>query len=171
MTGLLKSLLQITLLRRDPSALPASIVLLILLATAYAISSALQSWMLHGGDRLLVRTAADLGLTLVTFWLVLAVTRRGHRYRQTISAVLGAAVLMTPLVLLLLALKDPAAVSYPVALLAWAGSVGVIVWFTLIVAHILKSALEVGFVTSIAIAITYLLTSAAVLTRLFPESA
>ena len=171
MTELLNSLLQIALLRRNPSALPASVALLVVLAAAYAGSSALQSWMLHGGDRLLARTATDLGLTLAMFWLVLAVTRRGYRYRQTISAVLGAAALMTPLIVLLLALKDPAAVNYPVALLAWAGSVGVIVWFTLIVAHILRSALEVGFVTSVAIALTYLIASAAVLKRLFPESA
>jgi len=150
--------------------LPASTVLLLLMAAAYAAGSALQSWMLHGADRMLARTVADLLLTLATFWFVLAVTRRGYRFRQTMSAVLGTAALMTPLVMLLLALKDPAAASYPVALLAWAGSIGVIVWYTLVVGHILKSALEVGFVTSIAISVTYLIASAAVLTRLFPET-
>ena len=171
MRELVKSLVQIACLRRDPSALPASAVLLVLLAAAYAAGSALQSWMLHGADRVLARTAADLVLTLATFWFVLAVTRRGHRFRQTMSAVLGTAALMTPLIMLLLALKDPAAASYPVALLAWAGSIGVIVWYTLVVGHILKSALEVGFVTSIAISVTYLIASAALLTRLFPETA
>lgn len=171
MTEVLNSLVQIALLRRDPGTLPASATLLVLMAAAYAGSSALQSWMLHGGDRLLARTAVDLGLTLAMFWFVLVVTGRGHRCRQTISAVFGTAALMTPLIMLLLALKDPAAASYPVALLAWAGSIGVIVWYTLIVGHILRSALEVGFVTSIAIAITYLTASAALLTRLFPETA
>lgn len=171
MSQVLNSLVQIALLRRDPSSLPASVTLLALTAAAYAGASALQSWMLHGGDRLLGRTIVDLGLTLALFWIVLAVTGRGHRYGQTISAVLGIAALLTPLIMLLLALKDPAAASYPVALVAWAGSIGVIVWYTLIVGHILRSALEVGFVTSLAISVTYLIASAALLTRLFPQAA
>lgn len=95
----------------------------------------------------------------------------GTATSQTISAVLGTAALLTPLIMLLLALKDPAAASYPVALVAWAGSIGVIVWYTLIVGHILRSALEVGFVTSLAISVTYLIASAALLTRLFPQAA
>ena len=113
--------------------------------------------MLYSDDRLLARTAADLGLTLATFWLVLAVTRRLHRYRQTMNAVLGTSVLLTPLLMLLIALQQPAEMYYPVKLVAWAASIGVIVWYTLIVGHILKSALEIGFVTSIAIAITTVL--------------
>lgn len=170
MLEVLSSLVQIACLRRDPSALPASLALLIVMAAAYVGSSALQSWMLHDDDRLLARTAVDLGLTLGMFWMVLTVTRRQHRYRQTMSAVLGTSVLLTPLVLLLLALQQPAATYYPIALVAWAGSVGVIVWYTLIVGHILRSALEVGFVTSIAIAVTFLIASAAVLTKLFPDT-
>ena len=168
MTQVLISLVEIARLRRDPSVLPASIVLLVVMATAYAGSSALQSWMLYSDDRLLARTAVDLGLTLVTFWLVLAVTRRLYRYRQTMSAVLGTSLLLTPLLMLLIALQQPAEMFYPVKLMAWAASIGVIVWYTLIVGHILRSALEIGFVTSIAIAITTVLAANAVLTKLFP---
>lgn len=171
MTGVLSSLVEIARLRRDPGALPASVEVLVVMTVFYAGSSALQSWMLHDGDRLLARTAADVGLTFLMFWILLAVTGRGHRFPQTMGAVLGTSVLLTPLVLLLLGLKGLAASYYPIALLAWAGSVGVIVWYTLIVGHILRSALEVGFVTSIAIAMTYLIASAAVLKRLFPEAA
>lgn len=171
MTQVLVSLIEIARLRRDPSALPASITLLVVIAIAYAGSSALQSWLLYAGDRLFARTAADLGLTLAMFWLVLAVTRRLYRYRQTMNAVLGTSVLLTPLLMLLIALQQPAEMYYPVKLLAWAGSIGVIVWYTLIVGHILRSALEIGFVTSIAIAITTVIAANAVLSRLFPVTA
>ena len=170
MTQVLISLVEIARLRRDPSALPASIVLLVILAVAYAGSSALQSWLLHD-DRLLARTAADLGLMLAIFWIVLALTRRLYRYRQTMNAVLGISVLLTPLLMLLIALQQPAEMYYPVKLVAWAGSIGVIVWYTLIVANILRSALEIGFVTSIAIAITTVITANAILGRLFAASA
>ncbi len=170
MIQVLISLVEIARLRRDPGALPASIVLLVIMAAAYAGSSAVQSWLLHEDDRLLARTAADLGLTLAIFWLVLAVTRRLYRYRQTMNALLGTSVLLTPLLMLLIAMQQPAEIYYPIKLLAWAGSIAVIVWYTLIVGHILRSALEIGFVTSIAIAITSVIASNSVLIKLFPES-
>ena len=171
MIQVLISLVDIARLRRDPGALPHSIVLLVIMAIAYAGSSAVQSWLLHEDDRLLARTAADLGLTLAIFWLVLAVTRRLYRYRQTMNALLGTSVLLTPLLMLLIAMQQPAEIYYPIKLLAWAGSIAVIIWYTLIVGHILRSALEVGFVTSIAIAITSVIASNSVLIKLFPDSA
>ena len=69
MTQLLRSLFQIALLRRDPGVLPASIVLAALLAIAYAVMSALQSWILYGSDRIVMRTAVDLGLSLALVWV------------------------------------------------------------------------------------------------------
>lgn len=171
MTQVLISLVEIARMRRDPSVLPASIVLLVIMAIVYAASSALQSWLLYEDDRLLARTLADLGLMLAIFWLVLALTRRLYRYRQTMNAVLGISVLLTPLLMLLIALQQPAEMYYPVKLVAWAGSIGVIVWYTLIIGHILRSALEIGFVTSVAIAITTVIAANAVLGWLFPASA
>lgn len=170
MTQVLISLVEIARMRRDPSVLPASIVLLVMMAIAYAVSSALQSWLLHD-DRLLARTIADLGLMLAIFWLVLALTRRLYRYRQTMNAILGISVLLTPLLMLLIALQQPAEMYYPIKLVAWAGSIGVIVWYTLIIGHILRSALEIGFVTSIAIAITTVIAANAILGRMFPVTA
>lgn len=167
MIQVLRSLIDIALLRRDPGELPASIVLLVLTGACYAATSALQSFMLHGGDRLFARTALDLGLALALFWVLLAVTRRGHRYRQTMIAVFGTSVIMTPFVVGLLLLQQPALSNYAIKWLAWAGSVAVIVWYTLVVGHILRSALEIGFVTSIAIALTWLIAGDALLRRVF----
>ena len=79
--------------------------------------------------------------------------------------------LLTPILMLLIALQQPAEMFYPVKLMAWAASIGVIVWYTLIVGHILRSALEIGFVTGIAIAITTVLAANAALTKLFPVAA
>jgi hypothetical protein len=171
MVQVLISLVEIARLRRDPSILPASLTLVVIMALAYAASSAVQSWMLYASDRLIARTAADLGLTLGIFWLVLAVTRRLYRYRQTMNAILGTSVLLTPILLLLIAMQQPAEMYYAVKLMAWAASIGVIVWYTLIIGHILRAALEVGFVTSIAIAITTVLAANAVLAKLFPVAA
>jgi len=172
MTQLLRSLVQIALLRKDPGVLPASIVLAVLLAMAYAVTSALQSWILYGADRIVSRTAIDLGLSLALVWVVLTVTRRGHRYPQTISAVLGTSVLVAPIVvLLLLLMQGPAATYYPAWLVARTGAVVVTIWFILVIGHILRGALETGLVTGVAIALTWLIASRALAEKLFPMAA
>lgn len=169
MTQLLRSLVQIALLRRDPSVLPASAMLAALLAVSYALTSALQSWMLYGSDRIVWRTAVDLGLSLVLVWFVLMVMRRGHRFLQTISAVLGTSVLVAPIVVLLLLLMlGPATTSYPAWLVARAGAVLVTLWFVVVIGHILRGALETGLVTGVVIALTWLMASRMLAERLFP---
>jgi hypothetical protein len=168
MSYLLSSLVQIALLRKDPSILPASVVLVILTGIAFAAASALQSWILHGNDRLLGRTAYDITLAAAIFWLLLVATRNGNRFRQTISAIFGTTVLMTPFAVGLLLLQAPASSSYALKLFAWAGSVIVIVWYILIIAHILRSAIQIGFVTSLAIPLTWLIAGDALLKWLFP---
>ncbi len=170
MRYLLSSLVQIALLRKDPSVLPASVVLLVLTGAAFAAGSALQSWLLYGTDRLFGRTAFDLGFAVALFWLILAATRHGNRFRQTMSAIYGTTVLMMPFSVGLLMLQAPAQTYYGLKLFAWAGSVIVIVWYVLVVAHILRSAIQAGFVTSIAIALTWLIAGDALLKRLFPPA-
>jgi hypothetical protein len=171
MQALLKALWDIALWRRDPGHLPDSRTLVGVCALAYAGMSAVQSWMLTGSDRLLARTAADLVLLVSLLWLLLAVTRRTQRLNQTLSAALGTGALLSPLVILLLALRGAAEAHHAVALLVWAGSVAVILWYTFILGHIVRSALDTGWFTGVAIAITYIVASAALLTRIFPESA
>jgi len=171
MQALLKAFWDIALWRRGPGDLPGSSALLGITAVAYSLLSAVQSWLIYGTDRLVQRTLADLALTLLLVWLLLTITGRSHRYRQTASAVLGTGALLSPLVILLILLKGAAAASQIVALLVWMGSVGVILWFTFVLGHIVRSALDTGLFTGVAIAITYVVASAAALTRLFPEGA
>jgi hypothetical protein len=171
MTQLLRSLVQIALLRQDPGVLPASIVLAALLALAYAVTSALQSWILYGSDRILLRTAVDLGLSLALVWVVLMVTRRGHRCPQTASAVLGIEVLVAPFVVVLLLMQGPATTHYAVWLLARTGAVVVTIWFIVVIGHILRGALETSLVTGVAIALTWVIASRAVADKLFPLAA
>ena len=171
MTVLLQAFIDIALRRRGPGDLPESTALLALTAAAYAAFSAVQSWMLFGLQDLAGRTAADVLLAGALIWVLLLAIGRRRRFRQTASAVFGTGALLSPLVIALLALKAPAAASQPLALLVWAGSVAIIVWFTLIVAHILRAALEVRPFTALAVAVAYIVGSAALLTWLFPAGA
>jgi hypothetical protein len=171
MQSILKAFWDIALWRRDPGCLPDSPTLVVQAAVAYAALSALQSWMLYGPDRLFGRTAADVALLVVPVWLLLTFTGRSHRARQTLSAVLGTGALLAPFVILLLTLKGPAGEIYLLALLVWAGSVAVILWYVFVLGHIVRAALDTGLFTGVAIALTYVIASAAILTRLFPDAA
>lgn len=171
MQSLLKAFWDIALWRRDPSCLPDSPALVLQSAAAYAMLSALQSWMLYGTDQLLGRTTADVALLMLPIWLLLVFTGRRHRARQTLSAALGTGALLAPFVIMLLTLKEPSGDIYGLALLVWAGSIAVILWYVFVFGHIVRSALDTGLFTGVAIALTYVIASAAILTRLFPEGA
>ncbi len=171
MTALLKTFWDITLWRSDPSHLPDSRQVLLLAAGAYALTSAIQSWMIFGSDLLLARTAADLALAYAVFWLLLSLTGRRHRLNQTVSAALGAAALLAPIVIVLLALKPAAEGNYAIALAVWAASTAVIVWYTFVISHIVRAALDIGPATAFGVAIAYIVINVVVLTRLFPDGA
>jgi hypothetical protein len=152
MTRLPSSLAQIALLRKDPGILPASFLLSALLALGYAGANAVLAYVDHA-ER------------------ILALTRRNHRYPQTLSAVLGTYVLLAPAITLLILMRGPAKTNYAVWLLTNAGSTVITIWYLLIVGHILKSALDTGLVTGFAIAVTWALASLAIAESLFPVAA
>jgi len=171
MQALLKAFWDIALWRRDPSHLPDSWALVLLAGGAYAALSAVQSWMIYGMDALLLRTAADVGLSCLLVWLLLAAARRRHRFNQTVSAVLGTGALLSPFVIMLLMLGEPSGSNYPLALFVWAGSVAVILWYTFVLGYIVRAALDTGLFTGTALAVCYLVASAAILSQLFPSDA
>jgi hypothetical protein len=86
--------------------------------------------------------------------------------------VLGISVLIAPIVVvLLLLMKGPASTNYPVWLLTNTGSIAVTAWFLLVVGHIVKCALETGYVTGIAVALTWLIASKVITQKLFAMAA
>jgi hypothetical protein len=170
MTRLLSSIARIAMLRNDPGTLPASMTLAALLAIAYAAANTLHAFA-NGDDRILPRAALDLGFTLAFFWLVLALTSRRQRFAQTMSALFGAYLLLAPLMALLLLGRAPSRPgdSFPVFMNL--ASTLVVAWYLLIVAHILKSALDTLLLTGFVIAIAWVLASATLAATVFPGGA
>jgi len=169
MTRLPSSLAQIALLRKDPGVLPASLLLSALLALGYVGANAVLAFV-DQAERILARTAIDLGLTLAFFWMLLALTRRGHRLPQTLSAVFGTYMLLAPAMTVLILMRGPAKTNYAVWLLTNAGSTVITIWYLLIVGHILKCALDTGLVTGFAVAVTWAIASLAIAQMLFPAA-
>jgi hypothetical protein len=168
MPGLLRSLADIALLRRDPSGLPSSWASVGVFVLAYVVADIVVA-RTGSFQPVLARTAADLALTLPFFWLLLAITRRTHRFPQTINAALGVYVLLTPIivVLLLLHLRSPAQASGVLPILVNASITLLMIWYLLIVGHILRSALDTGLVTGFAISVTWFLATYAITRALF----
>ena len=171
MFAYLKLFLDICLWRRDPSHVPASASLFVLLAVLYWVSSLAQAWVAYGAGHLVLQASLDLALTLGFFWLVLAVARRAHRYRQTGAALMGTSVLVTPLMMALLSLRETVRSPYPLAFLVWAATVFAIVWYLFVVGHIVRAALDTGLPTAMGVSIAYFLAGAAVAGVLFPPVA
>jgi hypothetical protein len=170
MLAYLRLFWDICLWRRDPSAVPEATSLFVLLAALYCLAGVAQAWLANGAGSLVLQTLLDLGLTLAFFGLVLAVARRSYRYRQTVAALMGTSVLLSPLMLLLLALREPLKSPYPLAFLLWAATVATIVWYLFIVGHIMSKALDTGLPTAMGISIAYFLASAAATGVLFPAA-
>jgi hypothetical protein len=168
MTGLVRSLADIALLRGDPSGLPSSWASVPVFVLAYVAADIVVA-MTGSVQPILARTAVDLALTLLFFWLLLAITRRSHRFPQTINAALGVYVLLAPIIVLLLLLNNQARSNEAVGYLVTASFTIFMVWYLLIVGHILRSALDTGLVTGFAIAVTWLVVSVAVSRSLFGD--
>jgi hypothetical protein len=171
MRYLLSSLVQIALLRKDPSVLPASLVLLVLSAAAYGALNILYASIIFGADRIYVRGVADLALALVLFWSLLSLRGQRSRFRQTMSAVTGTYVLISPVITGLFLLRMPAQASPAINTLMLMGSAVLISWYILIVGHILRSAIGIGFVTSIVLVAGWLYGGELLLNRLFAITA
>jgi len=168
MTGLVRTLADIALLRGDPSGLPSSWASVSVFVLTYAVADIVVA-LTASVQPILARTAVDLALTLPFFWLLLAITRRSHRFPQTINAALGVYVLLAPIIVLLLFLWNSARSSDALELLITASFTILTIWYLLIVGHILRSALETGLVTGFAIAVTWLVVSVAISRRLFGD--
>jgi len=158
MTGLLNSLTQIALLRKDPGGLPSSAASVVVFTLGYVAADVLIGKAGHF-RAVLPRSALELAITLPFFWLLLALTRRTHRFAQTVNATFGVYMLAAPLLAMLL---FPMRMSGPFTLLATAVYSGIAIWYILVVGYVFKCALDTKLVTGFAIAVAWILGSRAV---------
>jgi len=163
MTGLLSSLYQIALLRRDPSGMPSSAASVVVFVIAYVLADAVVGWI-AGFESVLPRTALELALMLSFYGLLLALAQRTHRFAQTLNAALGISVLLAPVsaILLFLLTRLPEQAGPPIGVVVNAAHTLFVIWYLLVIGHILRSALDTGLVTGFAIAVTWAIITVAV---------
>ena len=160
MLRLAKAFWDISLWRRTPAQLPASLFLLSLVVAAAALLEVVSSLLPPAStDRIVLRIVLSVGLPLAFTWMVLTIARHRERFLQTGIALLGVAVLaellLYPLESLIHLVGSDRVMSLPLGLLMLVG----LMWYMLACANIWRAALDSGLAVGAAISIGYLLLS------------
>jgi hypothetical protein len=154
---LIFAFVDIMLHRRGPDTLPSSRFLLwLLLATSLVVDIAI-TWWAGGPARALAVDVLVLGLNIWFVWALLRTFNRQPRFRQTMTALLGADIVLSLLytpVIPWLEVPDPQnpAMTFPVFLTLLA-----FVWAVDINAFVFSRALERPYLLCVAIVIGYAL--------------
>ena len=171
MLRLAKAFWDISLWRRTPAQLPASVFLLSLVAAAAALLEVLSSLLPPASsDRIVLRIVLSVGLPLAFTWAVLVLARHRQRFLQTGIALLGVAVLaelvLYPLGSLIHVVGSERLAALPLGLLMLVG----LMWYLLACANIWRAALDSGLALGAAISVGYLLLSIVLEQQLLPNT-
>jgi hypothetical protein len=169
MLRLAKAFLDIAFWRQTPAHLPASLLLLAIVAAASALLDVLGALLPPGPNGpILLTVVLGVGLPLAFTGIVLKLARRPQRFLQTASALLGVGVLAEILLYPLGTLLSFIGIDGPVPLLVrLLLNVGVI-WYLLACAHIWRTALESGLLLGGVISVGYLILSIALEQQIMP---
>ena len=160
MLRLILAFVDIMLHRRGPESLPSAPFLLWTLLALSILADAAILWLADESGRAFAVSLLVTGFDLWFVWAVLRTFNRQPRFRQTITAVLGAelllAVLQAPLVRTLVEAPPPDPENPTVTLtgVLW---LAILVWSLDISAFILSRALERPYLLCVAIVIAYFL--------------
>lgn len=168
MLRLLFTCLEVMWFRKGPQDMPGAVtwtVATVLLYMAVGIPLSLIGLPLHTA---LMQVVVDAGLLLGFCYLVLNWRGLNHRLPQTLTALAGTGIVFTVLAL-------PAMVSLD-TLQKEGGDVGIpsllllvlIVWNLVVIAQIMRQALEARLAVGVALALGYMGLSMAIMSLLFP---
>ena len=171
MAKLLNQFVDICLLRAGPQALPASGLLLVLTGLAGLLSGTLVIISGFGG-LMAAFSAQTLDLLLIATLLYVALAVRGlqPRFVQSATALFGCGVLINLAAMpvqLMLSQQEQAS---PVATLGLLFYLVLLIWAIVVIAHILRHALEVRFAAGMLLSLGYFLLVNWLVQSLFPAS-
>lgn len=156
MLAIVHFFIDLCLLRRAPQDLPASRLLLALVAGASLLGSMLLA--MTAGEKALIgllQGGLDLGFLLALLYAILRLVDKPARFVQTSTALIGADTLIGLLALLPLSLAAGVDESSPMLVLAGMLFLMLVVWGVVATAHILRHALEIRLSQGVLLAIAY----------------
>ena len=170
MLRLAKAFWEIALWKRTPAQLPASLLLLCLVAGAAALLEVLSALEPPATlKEIPVRVVLSVGMPLVFVWVVLSLARRPQRFLQTGTALLGVGVLaglvLYPIGYVIHLIGPHSLASVPLGIVMLGG----LAWYLLVCANIWRSALDAGIGVGAAVSVGYLLLSILLEQQLLPD--
>ncbi|RMD78669.1 MAG: hypothetical protein D6809_05350 [Gammaproteobacteria bacterium] len=152
---ILRTFWEICLLRLGPQDLPASPLLAALATAAYLLVGWLLGLVRLPAGQAFLASLLDTLLLAVLARIVLWVRDLGRRFLQTYTALAGSGAVLGLVILPVLLWEGrggtgEAAALLPLLLLAWT------VWGLVVMAHILRHALGIRFVTAVGLSLVYL---------------
>ena len=164
MSQLLNLFMRMWVLRANPQDLPVSRFLTQALALTYIVVSVLSLSGQFGFLRAVVASIIDATLLLAPVIALLAISGFPERSDQTLSAILGASILLVLMLLLSSALVSSRH-SLQVAQLL------LLAWYVLIFGHVLRQAVSLPVLLGAIFAFVYVMVSDGLIRALFMTSA
>ncbi|HHQ40904.1 MAG TPA: hypothetical protein ENK20_01260 [Chromatiales bacterium] len=170
MGGVLRRLVDVVLLRAGPQALPASRTLAAGCVTAYVAVGVAVLGARMGPAKALAEGILDAAMLAAFAWGLLRLRGWPNRFLQTYTALTGTGALLG-----LLAWAPMAAawraeqLGGEVPAVLGVALLGLVAWTLLVIAHILRHALELPLLATTAMALAYVLFSWWVLALVFPQ--
>lgn len=155
-------------LRKTPQDLPASDILLLVAGTAsvfVAVLIGLVAGLSFGAS--IGQTLAELALTLTALFLALRLTRRGARFTQSATALLGSGVVIGTVALIPLSFNPTGTRETDLAAFGAFLLVVLFVWSVVVTGHILRHTFDIKLGQGAAIAVAFKITTVFLITALF----
>ena len=168
---LVKTWLELCLLRKGPQDLPASGFFLGLSLGCYALVSWLVASPSFGITDAALLALVDSGMLAAFVVLLLYLQSKTERINQALSALAGSGSLMGLFALPLVLLVDPGQPAEQVPALLAGVWLLLLIWNLFVMAHIIRHALSSSFAIGLGAAVLYALVSMQVVATLFPQQA
>ena len=170
MIALARAMWQICTLRRGPQDLPASSMLMVLMLLLNAIASATLETIEMPAANAVMAALVDAVVVVIVMGALLQATGRRHRFRQTVTAIAGAGLLLSFFALPVLSwlassVEQRRDVGIP--MLLWLAVFG---WNLLVIAHILRHAIDSNLVVGFVLAVAFVFIDIQLINHLVPAT-
>jgi hypothetical protein len=169
MLSTLKTCLDIALLRRDPSDLPASPPLLgAMIVLFLVLNSILSSIFRPEVESWFMQLLASVAFSILWYWMLLRLFGKPERFLQTMTAIVGFGCLITPVLVPLTGMIAPYAAKPEEAAPLVLVLLPVAIYVVYVTARILRAAIERPMFQAVALVLLQTFLEPLILLSLFP---
>lgn len=157
----------VALLRRAPQDLPASMPVFVVVILLNVIVATVGIADMIPGVSAMAAAMTDMTIMLVMLRLVLIIQNRAARFIQTATAVSGSGVVLGLIALPLQLTIDPDTQPNEISGIVSLAYLVLLIWSQLVIAHVLRHALEISFALGIGLALVYSVLSGVTIQMIF----